>query len=396
MSIFQNNSEILRQVDQLRLVKNWQEIVRLLSPLAKEGQPGWQDPEIMSALGFAYSQLGKLEKARAAYLRWIEIEPDRAQPFYCLGYVFAQEGRYEEAIRWYEQALKIFPNYLVCNYRLGYAYYAWGKPKKALKPLREVIRVYQNSASEQFRRSQARNYHKAIFTLARALHQTGDDREALEWLQKLYQIDTRQFIRREFLNYAFGKVLAGLERFDEALQYLDKAFNRRNPQAYVLDQLGRVYHLQQQYLKALEKFERALRIRRMPYILNNRAETLLALGRKAEAIADLHQSLKIDRKGQHKTYLRLGQISQDDGKLTEAEHYYRCAIQFKQDTYHSGFAEAYLALARLYRQRDEISRAEEAYREAMQISPDLCWESGLAETLAIPNQNRGTPDSEIF
>lgn len=372
-----------QQIKALRFTNNWQGIISLLEEECRPGKPGWQDAELMSTLGFACSQVGKLDEAQAAYQRWIEIEPDRARPFYCLGYIFYLKGDWREAIRWFEQALSIFPDYLVCLYRLAYAYFQFQKERESIPLLERLEEIYRQNTDEDWQRHNRKTYIKARYLYARCLYRKQRFSEALELMQNLLQEDSRGIVEIEFKYYALGKILAALQREEEALQYLHKALNPHRAQEWVLDQIGRVYHQMNQYPQALEHYSRALKIRRKPYILVNRAETYLAAGQRAAALRDFHEALKRDSKGKHKIYLRLGQISMEQEKFEEAQHYFDSAIRFKQQVYETDYAEARYARALCYLQmgnRDE-SRAE--LLKALEIKPDLQWDSHLGEVLGI-------------
>ncbi|RMG33539.1 MAG: tetratricopeptide repeat protein, partial [Methanobacteriota archaeon] len=322
--------EILQQIKEFQGQNNWHAIIQLLKPICQPDQWGWQEPELMSALGFAYSQVGDLEAAKHCYQRWIEIEPDRAQPYYCLGYIFYLEKDWQEAIRWFEQALEFYPDYLVCLYRLGYAYYEFNKARESIPILEKVKDLYTQASDEDWQRRNRKNYLKSLFLLARCYYNRKQYDEALSTMEQLMREDRKNVVEMSFKNYAMGKILAARKEYDRALSYLGKALNPRHPQPYVLDQMGRVYHEQQDYQKALEHYERALKIRRFPYILINRADTLLAMGRTYQAIRDLHDALKRDNKGKHKIYLKLGYINLKLKKLNEAKHYFESAIEWKQ------------------------------------------------------------------
>ncbi len=375
--------KIFEQTAALRRENNWQGIVRLLQPLCREGRAAWNEPRALSELGFACTQVNALDNAKKYYQRWIEVEPDRAQPFYCLGYVFYLEQNWLEAIRWFDEALRIFPDYLVCLYRKGYAFFADGKSKKCIEPVARALGIYRASRDEDFRKRHAKTAVKAMFLLARALYQTKDYQNALAQIQSAFAHNKRGFIPTAHLHYALGKILTALHREDEALKHLGQALNRRHPQAYVLDQIGRVHHQIGDYQTALDKYGQALALRRFHYILFDRAMTFLALGKSDPAVRDLHEALKRDKLGKHKIYLELGKISIEREKWVEARHYLESAIQFKKKTYQADYAEAHYAMVFLHLKHGEKNLAKEAFQHALDINPNLKWDQNLRQILGI-------------
>ncbi len=388
--------EITNQIHELQRANNWQGIIQLLTPICQQDQWGWQEPELVSALGFAHSQMGNLEQAEQCYLRWIEIEPDRAPPFYCLGYIYYLRADWREAIRWFEQALKIFPDYLVCLYRLAYAYFEFNKARESIPLLEQVVGLYQTHTDEDWLRRNRKNYLKSCFLLAKSCYRKRRYQEALQVIDTLFREDEKEVIPREHKYYARGKILAARGQYEEALSNLQKALHARYPQPYVLDQIGRVYHRSEKYEEALGYYHHALSIRRFPYILANRAETYLALGKEPLALKDLHEALKRDRKGKHKIYLRLGQISLNAGREREAKHYFESAIHWKRKTYNADYAEAHYALAQLLVRSGNKTAAKQELQTALEIDPNLEWDHALAEALGLPSVPDDISATEVF
>lgn len=375
---------------------NWQGIVQLLAPVCIPEGIGWQEPALLSMLGFAATQLEKYDLARQCYARWIEIEPDLARPFYCMGYVYYLEQNWKEAIYWFEQALKAFPDYFVCLYRLAYAYFKFQKARESIPLLERALEIYRNHPDEDWQKRNRKTLMKVRFLLARCYYLKQRYPEALEQMQAVMAADRRNVISLEHKYYALGKILAALKRETEALEYLNKALNPRFPQPYVLDQMGRVYHQMGQHDRALDMYARALNVRRQGYILRNRAETYLAQGKVGKAMGDLHEALKRDPKSRHKIYLRLGQIALNQNNLTDARHYFENAIRAKKETYGVDYAEAHYALVFCYLKQDDREAAREALRTALDIDPELEWDPALAEILELVPGEQGAPPGDVF
>ncbi|GAB4380754.1 MAG: hypothetical protein Kow0042_31020 [Calditrichia bacterium] len=389
------NDQILLKLNQFRRENNWLAIVNLLAPLCREGTEGWHDPDLLSEYGFALSQVNRLVQAEQVYQRWADLQPRSARARYCLGYVFYLRQDWENAIERFQTALELWPEYFVCLYRLAYAYYQWNKPQRSIEPLQRALSLYESHTDEDWQRRNAKNYVKSMFLLGKAFLITSQPEEALICFQNVLRLDERNYIKPEFKLYEIGKTLGELQQYAKAIATLKRALNPRFPQPYILDRLGRVYHKAGKYSEALQTYNQAVNIRQLPFILFNRAETLLALGQTAEAIADLHAALKRDNKGKHKILLRLAQISQDQNRLEEAAHYCRQAMRWKWEVYQAHYAEAHYLLSQILLQQGNKEEAEKELQTALALKPELEWDASLSEHFNIEEPLEGA-ESPVF
>ncbi len=360
---------------------NWQGIVRLLKPLCAPDKELWNDSAAVGTLGFAYSQLQNWQRAEAMYRRNMELEPDRAQPYYNLGYIFAQQQRWQEAIQWYNEALKRYPDYLVCLYRLAYAFYAFDKPEKSKNALLRVRTLYENNTEENYRKRNRKNYIKSLFLLARVLLIQKEYSEAYTLLREVIRLDERPYISSHFKWYQLAKALFFLKKYDEALSALKKAIHPRRPKAYVLDLQGRIYHTMGDYPKALESYRKALEQRMLDYILVDRARTYVAMGRIHRAMDDLQKALQRSEKSKHKIYLELGKIELNRERVTEAAHYFRRAIHQKLEQYKADYAEAHYMMVFCHLKAGNKEAAQNELEYAQRLNPNLEWDANLSNLL---------------
>jgi len=378
-----NIQQIQQEIRELTRNNNWQAIIQRLQGICRPGQPGWQVSELLSSLGFAYTQVKKIARAIAIYKRWTELDPDQARPFYSLGYAYYLKQDWREAIYRFTQALERYPDYLICLYRLAYAYYAFNKPTKSLPVVERALEIYEDNADEDWLRRNRKTYARSLFLQGKVLYRLRKYPGALETFQKLLTIDKKQYIETEFKMYEIGKVFLAMKKYSRAIQYLEKALHRKFPQPYVLDRLGRTYHEMGEYSTALEYYHRGLQIRRLPFILINRAQTYRQMGQIAAAVKDLYEALRRDTKGKHKIYLELGNISMERKQLQEAFHYYRKAIKFKYKVYESDYAEAHYALVFYYLTIGKPDIARKEFQQALEINPRLEWDKTLGERLNL-------------
>ncbi|GAB4342976.1 MAG: hypothetical protein Kow0037_30730 [Calditrichia bacterium] len=374
------------QISQYKLENNWLAIHELLEPLVKPGQPAYTDVDVLSEYGFALSQLGQYAAAENMYRRWIELQPQSARAHYCLGYVYYLQEDWEDAVNCFEYALSLFPNYLVCLYRYGYALSKWNKTERAVEPLKKVLEIYR-TADDGFRRRNGKNYVKARYLLAKVLLEMGDSDGAQQHMRLVLQEDSRNYVKPEFKNFAMGKILMAKKEHQQAREYLIKALNRRFPQPYILDFLGRVSQALNDYPQAESWYNKALAVRQMPYILYDRARLYHAMGESAKAMEDAHQGIKRDKKGAHKGMLLLAQICLENNRLDEAEQYCRQAIDWKLQTYQSDFAEAHYQLARIYQQKNDPELVRQEMQTALMLNPNLEWDADMSAYLQVEGES---------
>ncbi len=376
-----NHEQLNREIHQLYRQHHWLAIIRKLSPLCQPGGELWNDAAALSTYGFALTQQRRWADARRVYLRWIELEADKAQPYYCLGYVFYMQAQWREAIRWFRKALEIYPDYFVCLYRLGYALWSFQKAVQARKILERAVQVYESHEDEDWRKRNRKNYLKSRFLLGKVFLRLKRPEAAVTELEFVLQTDENHFIDKTFKFYELGKALAALGAYDRAIRVLEQAVHPHHPQHFVLDALGRIYYEQKDYSAALRALNQALRIRRKPFILIHRARTHLALGKPFPAIRDLNEALKRDRQGKHKILLELGVVHFYMEKYTEAVHYAHSAIRQKTSLYGRDYAEAHYLTALCYFKLGNKNAGREAMDRALALKPDLSRHRGLEKLL---------------
>ncbi len=340
------------------------EIVQYLKPVAESGSAG---SEVFSNLGFAYSQLNRLDEARYCYKQWLELEPNRAQPHYCLGYIDYMEKEWKEAIEWFDQALEIFPDYMVCLYRKGVAQFNMLKSKTALETFTRAIKVYQASENPQFMKTQAKYFYKSIFYLGKCYYDLHKFNHSIACFKKIIAEDQRDYVDPLFKNYNLAKGFYGLKQYPEAIAILLELHKKFPQREYIDDLLGQVYAASGDYYRANEYYKQALKKRPAFYIFSHRADLHFNNGKLSEAIRDYHEALKRDRKGKHKILLALGKTAIAQNQPEQAKTYFIRAIEFKKKLYESDYADAHLALAEYYKLTGNDNEAKAEYAIAAEL-----------------------------
>ncbi len=385
------NTTFDTQLNEMFRHNNWLGIIRLMQPHCQPGGDLWDDPAALSTYGFALTQQRQWQEAQRVYFRCIDLEPDRAVSYYNMGYVEYAQQHWEKAIYWFDEALKRYPEYFVVLYRKGYALFAWQKAAKARPVLEKALHIYESNTDEDWLRRNRKYYMKTQFTLGRVWLVLKEPQRAEQIFQWLLHHDQRYTIHRQFLFYELGKAYLHLKQYEAALHFLNAAAEMKPPKEYIWDQLGRVYHAMKQYQRALQCYQKALRYRKQAYIYANQAFTYWAMGNMPETIRQLNYALKQDlqRKMRHKIFLYLGRVHLQNNQFAEAEHYYRAAIEAKQQQYGVDYDWAYYELALCYARQGRQEEARKYLQTALTINPNLEWDKQLLSVL--DDQNADLP-----
>ncbi len=103
--------------------------------------------EAITLIGWAYSYLNDIEKAKSYCRKAIKIDPDYGNPYNDLGsYLYSQE-RFKEAIKWFELAkhTKYYTNREFPYINLGKVYLSQNKFTKALREFKKALELVPNN-----------------------------------------------------------------------------------------------------------------------------------------------------------------------------------------------------------------------------------------------------------
>ncbi len=151
--------------------------------LAKAGNYGNQavalDPNlapVREALGSIYETTGKLDEAKAEYMRALELNPSSNVASINLGNIYFRQGKYPEAEEAYQQIVKRMPSYWKGYNKLGELYFQIGRFQEASAEFKKVTETapgnpigYNNLAGTCM---QMGKYQEAIAVLHKGLAET--------------------------------------------------------------------------------------------------------------------------------------------------------------------------------------------------------------------------------
>jgi tetratricopeptide (TPR) repeat protein len=200
-------------------------------------------------IGSAYLNIGEYNLAVKYFLRALDLEPKFTQAYYYLGLTHFYLENYGQAIFNYEKVLEIDLDYFLAYYQLGWTYYILGKDEKAIEYYQKGLELKQDD-----------NYYVFGYNnLSLALIAQKRYQEAINYLQKALSYEPDNFNTHFNLGYAYY----GLKDYLKALADFNKAaqIESNNPQTYayislIYNLLGDKENAQKNYIKAKELFQK--------------------------------------------------------------------------------------------------------------------------------------------
>jgi tetratricopeptide (TPR) repeat protein len=101
------------------------------------------------SLGYAYSDLGDPEKAITQMKRYIQLEPDAADPRASLADLLLRAGRYDEALEQYHASLSLKPDYWYAFSQIGRVYLTLGRLHEAEDQIRQSLKLLSDAPQNE-------------------------------------------------------------------------------------------------------------------------------------------------------------------------------------------------------------------------------------------------------
>jgi pentatricopeptide repeat protein len=255
--------------------------------------------------GMANEHTGDHKGAERAYRRGLEIAPEHAELRNALGWTLFQDGRTAEAVAEYKRALTANRNHVKSHNNLALALVELGQLEEAASHFKESLEF----------EPKAEIYSDLGFIMARL----GRSEEALADYQKALELDPN--CASAHFNLAVALVQAGA--FGEAESHYRKALPGR-PTAETHNGLG--------------------------YVLARQ-------GRADEGVAEFRKAIDVNPKFTP-AYNNLAEALVKQGKLEEAEHYYRRSLAEKPSAaVHNALGVVLRKLGKMDEAADQLSKA---------------------------------------
>ena len=406
-SVAQNNAEdpravLQRGVDLLREGRHEEALLALED--AKRALPG--RAQIDNLLGIALTKLGRVPEANEHFRGAIALNPKLAEAHKNLGFNYWTAGRNEEAEKSFQAALQLDPNDEFAHYGIGTVLLATARDNEAILHLQKATSLVERDppvllslASAYFRVGStnqglaalaaveartdwapAQEYELAVLLSSRAQYE-----RALPHFRNLERANPSPNNRRNL-----AVALMNARQFGEAAELLEAAAKAQTADPAIVGLLAAAYEHLGNLPRALENYERAVRLdpgnqdRYLDY-----TRLLMDLDRYDDSIQVVREGLQ-KAQDSYALHLRLGATELMKGSPEKAEISFREAI-----AQHPEIPMGYVALAKALMKTGRASEAATLLQETRQkLPPDFLLEYYYG--LALEKFDRDRESAEAF
>jgi len=360
-------ARLLAEIRELEREKRWKDILSLAYPL-EEKYPLLTDMEmdleIRRRLGFALVRCSMHHKALKLLISVASRMEEDFLANYSVGYaaydaLYLHKNRQlslsqkekqallDQAHSYFGKCARLRPDAVNAFYRRAMLYKELqDKTRKAIPLFERAIRNWDGlDQDEKEKRHQERpKFVRSLYHLASCFVRLSLPSRSLVLLERLMREDEATgFISPVFKHFAMGKTLYRLGRYKDALDHLRTAAAASEggrPPDYVIELSAGCLLMMNQPEKALLEVDRISLKYMRPYVRWRRADILVALDRKLEALSTLEGALDRDGISRHKTLLRIARIRYSLGEYENGLSAARKAAVFYRQRYGNELLEA--------------------------------------------------------
>ena len=365
---------LLAELTELERENRWEDILALAHPI-DEKYPLLaemeMDIQVRRKIGFSLVRTGQHDQALKEFKKIIQAVPDDFMANYSLAYA-AYDALYRHRNReimltpkerqhllkrahsHFQKCCALKPDSVTCFYRRGMLFKEMeNKQKKAIPMLEQAVNNWRSLTEEQKKeRHQERpKYIKSMYHLASCLLKLSLSSRALELLQQLMKEDeTTEFLSPVFKQFALGKTLYQMGRFNDALSHLQTAaaasrHEKKMVPDFVRELTAGCLLMMERPGDALTEIDKIPERSMRAYVRWRRADILVALGRYSEALITLEKGIDKDSISRHKTLLRMARIHYSCGAWEKTESCAKKADHFFRKRFGNELKEAAFILA---------------------------------------------------
>jgi tetratricopeptide (TPR) repeat protein len=279
-------------------IKQWEKARSQFLQVLKDSP---EDADALYAVGLLSLQTHRLDDAAKYLEAALKLRPENQQTRIYLGQVAEERKDYVEAARWYSEVI-LGEHYFEAQTRLAVVIARQGDLEGARQRLHEIEtrsdeqRAHLYLAEEQVLR-EAKRYEEALAVLDGALDAIPADKDLLYaralieeklGLVELTERDLRLVLQQEPENAqalnALGYTLADrTERYDEALELIQRALTLKPDDPFILDSMGWVQYRLGNNEESIKYLKQALSIRNDAEISAHLGEVLWVVGDRQQA-----------------------------------------------------------------------------------------------------------------
>jgi len=310
-------------------------------------------------VGFIYNKIGKLEKARDAFLECIRLDPAYLNGYVNLGGAYLKLGQRDKAFEQIDKALKLSPDSVEIYQNMGVLYSYSGEHDKAIAAFKEAL-------------SRDENYTEAMNGLASSYLAKKDYASAFQYIQKAIELDPQSAAAYTTL----GSIYLSQGKIKEAEENIREALKRDPKRVDTLLNLVDIDIKKEEYSLARKDIARAQEIDpNVAKIYNTLGIVSMKEEKYPEALQHFQKALQLEQ-GSSEVNYNLGLVYSQQDDLDRAIQLLQKAIELDP-----GNQRAYLSLGIIFHRQQKIDQAIEAYQSALKLdqdSIDTLFQLGLA------------------
>jgi len=222
--------ELIEKAQQFQDRENWIAVISLLNPYHANGD---LSINALKMLGYSYSRNKNYDEAIVIYQDLSQRQPNEAMWPYCLAYQYQCKKDFHSSIEAYLNCLQIFPKWIKVYGELAKLYKEIGEDEKALDTCSDGIQVYKNIKSDH-QKKYASSYSKLCTLRARLISSKRTKSEAdIAEIEIMLKESTHIDPQNADTWYRFGDFMIEQGKYDDAVQYLQKAESLAPQKEYI-------------------------------------------------------------------------------------------------------------------------------------------------------------------
>lgn len=296
--------------------------------------------ELMFQKAVELQQNGALNEAEQLYRQILETAPQNADVLNLLGLIAQAKGLHSEAVNYFYRAADFAPQHFPIFFNLGISLAASGHLVEAAEAYKKSLKLKPD-------------LKEAYFSLGNVYWQLNRKDEAAAAFQKALELDAG------YLDAAVN--LAELQDDEDSLK---KIAGSGIADARPLYYLGRRLFAKADYEHAADYLQKANELMEDDEIKTLLGECCLALHKNTEAQALFYQASNLNPHNAAAA-LHIADIEAENGNFSEAEKFYRKAIENDMSS-----VQAHANLANLLCKCKRTLEALEEYRAAVRLAPE--------------------------
>ncbi len=265
--------------------------------------------------------------------------------------------------------------------KIGYIHIAKKHPKKVLYDLKErLFSLWRQMRVEAGRKRlgfivrflEIWFTEEELFTYLDKTLATIHEKMPLDHIELQHDMDTLWYLKEaipEFRGDDEVCVTCEREKYDVALELINKALSKKPDDAFKLYQRGCIYGKRKQYGKAIESFKISLELKPEKYLAWLKLGDAYAFHKEFEHAIEAYKKSVELKADNHRAWNNLGNTYANLKRYEEALETYKKALKIKPDEQMT-----LNNLGRVYRELKRYDEALESYKKALEIQPGA-WQS---------------------